>query len=259
MEFAGRPFRMFDLAGADYVARLMQQGLYEPPLPMLTMAVIARTQGLFLDVGANNGLYSILAAITRTDLRVLAFEPHPEVLKALRRNLALNELSERVTVHEIALSDSVGTAELHVPDDAHGLLETSASLEAGFKPFVRTITVDKRRLDDLDLGGEVSLIKADIEGHEAAFLNGALGVLQRDRPMVFAEMLAPAVATFRSLSQMMMELGYLPFRLRQEQAILTRAIAYDPLAWNYVLVPREKMPLFEDCCTTHQIEIVRPQ
>ena len=51
LRFADRDFFLDDLDGSDLVAKQMQQGFYEAPLPMLTMAIIVRNPGIFLDVG----------------------------------------------------------------------------------------------------------------------------------------------------------------------------------------------------------------
>lgn len=258
IEFAGRRFLLQAVGGSDSVAGQMQQGHYEAPLPLLTMAILCRSRGLFLDVGANNGLYSVLAAKARPDVEVVAFEPYPPVLEVLRSNLRINGIEDRVTITEAALSDANGTATLFLPDESHGLLETSCSLEPDFKPFHRSLDVPTLRLDDLVLSDRVALIKVDIEGHEAAFLRGAAGLLERDRPIVFAEMLPVAEPNFYAISKMMRELDYLFFRLRSCAAIHAEFITHDPLAWNYGLVPRDKMSTFIESCATHLVEVVQP-
>jgi hypothetical protein len=50
-----------------------------------------------------------------------------------------------------------------------------------------SIPIDVRRLDDVDLGRRVSLIKIDTEGYEVAFLRGAGELIERDRPVIFGE------------------------------------------------------------------------
>lgn len=258
IEFAGREFYLSSAQGSDSVAPLMQKGIYEAPLPILVMAVTARTDGLFLDVGANNGLYSILATISRPEASAIAFEPYPPVLQVLHENLAVNGLTPRVRVMEVALSDAAGSAPLFLPDQAHGLLETSCSLEVDFKPDSNEhAAVVTARLDDIELGGKVSLIKVDIEGHEAAFFRGARRTLHEHRPVIFAEMLPPAAAYFEEMSSFMAELDYLCFRLRRDVAILTKTIKHDHLAWNYGLIPSEKMGMFRQICDFHCIELLQ--
>jgi FkbM family methyltransferase len=255
-EFAGRTFVFDDANGSDLVAKQMQAGSYEIPLPILLMAAVTRTKGLFLDIGANNGLYSILAAKARPDAKVIAFEPYQGVRDVLISNLKLNEVKDRVEVCNVALSDKTGLATLHIPDGSHGLLETSASLEADFKPFSQTASVPTIRLDELDLGDKVSVIKIDVEGHEAAVLRGAAACLEQHRPIVFAEMLLGAQLQFPSITERLSRLDYLFFRLRPDCAIHTKVIKFDTLAWNYAFVPPSAIQIFLNCCSTHSIEVL---
>lgn len=259
LRFADRDFVLDDLDGADLVAKQMQQGFYEAPLPMLTMALIVRNPGIFLDVGANNGLYSVLAGITKPDVRIVAFEPYPLALEILKRNIAANNLSDRVDIRSVALSDSEGSATLYLPDREHGLLETSCSLEPGFRPRNRTLEkeVVKVSLDNIELPGPIGLIKADIEGHELAFLEGARKTIARDRPFVFAEVLPPNPENMKGLTKYIQQLGYMDFRLRKEVAIYAETVEHDPLAWNHAFVPRDRLATFENACGAHKVELVR--
>ena len=256
LRFADRDFVLEDLDGADLVAKQMQEGSYEAPLPMLTMAIMARSPGLFLDVGANNGLYSVLAGITTPSTKIVAFEPYPPVLEILKINVRANCLSDRIGIYPIALGDSKGLATLYLPDQAHGLLETSCSLEAEFKAPHQTIEVQKDCLDNIELPGPISLIKADIEGHELAFLEGARKTIARDRPYVFVEVLPSKPEKLSGLTTFVQQMGYLDFCLRKEVAINSDSVAHDPLAWNHAFVPRDRLPLFEKACGAHHLRLV---
>ncbi len=259
LRFADRDFVLDDLDGADLVAKQMQQGFYEAPLPMLTMAIIVRNPGIFLDVGANNGLYSVLAGISRPDVKIIAFEPYPPALEVLKRNVSANGLLDRVDIRSIALSDSEGSATLYLPDRYHEFLETSSSLEPGFRPRNRTLKkeVKKAPLDNIELPDRVGVIKADIEGHELAFLEGARKTIARDRPFVFVEVLPPNPENMNGLTKFIQQMGYVDFLLRKEVAICSETVDHDPLAWNHAFVPRDRIAIFEHGCSAHQIKLVR--
>lgn len=255
--FAGKEFLLLSAKGADLVARGIQDGSYEAPLPMILSALVARTTGLFLDVGANNGVYSMIAAATRADVHVIAFEPFPPVLSLLRDNIALNKFQGRIKVQPVALSDSKGAVPIYLPAQDHGLVETSASLQAGFIANSQsTMTVPTARLDDIPIDDPVSVIKVDIEGFELEFLRGASALIARDRPFIFAEMLSASTAKFPEISQRLFDHGYMAFRLRPDQAIHAHWIVFDEHAWNYALIPVEKLPLFRAVCTVHGLEIL---
>ena len=244
--FAGQSFRLDGAGGMDLVARQMRAGSYEAPLPLLMMATLLRTPGDFVDVGANTGLYSVMAAAVAYDRAVYSFEPHPEIAAALQRNVELNGAGTRVTIHRVALSDSAGVLKLYLPDQGHGLVETSASLEREFQPAASSIDVDVRRLDDLVFPAPVAVMKVDIEGHEDACLRGAAGLIGRDRPFIFAEVLGPARRD--ALGALIRDLSYLDFRLRPDMAILDAEVLFDDQAWNHALVPVERLAHFAAIC-----------
>ena len=79
---------------------------------MILMGMVARTKGIFVDVGGNYGIYTILAGLTRADVEIHTFEPLREAVDHLHQNAALNGIAKRVTVHDLALSDSAGQAKL---------------------------------------------------------------------------------------------------------------------------------------------------
>jgi FkbM family methyltransferase len=80
-----------------------------------TFRKVVRTAESFLDIGANSGFYTLLAAAERPNIRCDAFEPVPRIYKRLCEHIELNGFANRCRAHNVALSDSVGTAQFHVP------------------------------------------------------------------------------------------------------------------------------------------------
>lgn len=259
IEFAGQRFKLDPAGGADIVAQTIAAGAYEAPLPIMIAAMVCRLPGMFLDIGANNGVYSMIVASVAPDKRIMAFEPFPPIVELLRKNIALNDLNDRVEVVEAALSDEDGEATIYLPDPRHGLIETSASLEAGFSAnSTPNLTVPTKRLDSIQLPDAVCVAKVDIEGFELEFLRGATETIKRDRPIIFAEMLECVDHKFAEITRIMGETGYLLFRLRPDQAIQMPWVTFDMQAWNYCLLPREKLHVFREACAFHGLEILAP-
>src|ERR1700720_2369665 len=75
-----------------------------------------------VDVGANCGLYT--RKLSRLSRQVYAFEPSHQMADLLRKTSASN-----VSVHEIALSDQTGSAELFIPQNEREPVYGLASLE----------------------------------------------------------------------------------------------------------------------------------
>jgi len=134
-----------------------------------------------VDVGANCGLYT--RQLARLSRQVHAFEPSRQMARLLRRTSASN-----VSVHEIALSDHNGDAELFIPQGDSGLVYGLASLEPRTDSPTKLVSthVPTARLDAI-VNQDVAFVKIDVEGHELNVLNGAVELLERSQPVFLVE------------------------------------------------------------------------
>lgn len=168
-----------------------------------------------VDVGANYGLYT--RELARRSRRVYAFEPSRTLVDMLRRTSASN-----VEIHDVALSDRDGVATLSVPLDGDEAVHSLASIEAVsvgeagscLNELVRTVRLDSIVRDD------VAFIKIDVEGHELRVLNGATGVLQRNRPIFLVESEERhRISTTASVFEFFEAHGYRGYFLRLGQVV----------------------------------------
>jgi FkbM family methyltransferase len=137
-----------------------------------------------IDVGAHVGLHALAWARRFERATVIAIEPG-RAAGTLRRNVVRNELGERITVIECALSDREGEGELYVAaDDAYTALSDTRR-----HPILATTRVELRTLDSIAAGLAVplGLVKIDVEGHEDAVIAGGRACLARDKPVLFVE------------------------------------------------------------------------
>ena len=143
-----------------------------------------------LDIGANWGLYTWrLAERVGPQGRVYAFEPNPGHTARLQ---AIRGSRSWISIHQVALSDHAGEAQLHIPVVEDRQVSALASLAVPpdrTSVAHETITVPLARLDDLlpADGPPVSFIKCDVEGHEPAVLRGAEQTLRRWQPSLLIE------------------------------------------------------------------------
>ncbi len=177
------------------IAKLRRAG--EPELGILRQ--LAPADCVAIDVGANRGCYSY--ALSHIARKVEAFEPHPALAAFMRRKLGAN-----VCVHEVALSNRAGVAELHIPHDKSGAdthlcssLRKPDSSSSYSKISVRLATIDEFSFDD------VGFIKIDVEGCDLDVIEGAQRTIAQLRPVLLVELLTPAhddpIAAIEKISQ----------------------------------------------------------
>ena len=134
---------------------------------------------VFVDIGANVGMYSIWAAKTR-GTRVFAFEPESQNYALLNRNIWCNDLGDRVSAYCLALSDGLSLSQLHLSQFmAGGSCHTfGAALNFALQPVVMpfrqgALAID---LDTLIARNEIPVpqhIKLDVDGLEHKVIAGA--------------------------------------------------------------------------------------
>ena len=172
-------------------------GRWEPALQRWFVRLV-RPGMVVYDVGANYGMHSILLSrLVGAKGRVFAFEPDPDVVRALRDAIALNG-QQNVQLVERALGDSTGRAHFARGENAAiGALQPQAS--AGFE-------VSVVRLDDFvfaEQNAAPQLLKLDVEGAEASVLEHGRRVLLETRPILLIELHTPEqdVRVGRALQQ----------------------------------------------------------
>lgn len=149
-----------------------------------------RSGAVILDVGAQVGLYAMLAArwVGETG-RIFAFDPSPEAVSILKRHLAINHLSQNVTVVAGAAGAEDGVITM---DMAGAAPENSLASAQHAGRSYRTIEVPVMRLDHFCVGQQIkpSLIKIDTEGWELHVLRGA-GALLKDETITWVVEMHP--------------------------------------------------------------------
>ncbi|HXL22094.1 MAG TPA: FkbM family methyltransferase [Candidatus Dormibacteraeota bacterium] len=149
-----------------------------------------RPHSVFLDVGANVGIFSLSASKAFPSCTIVAFEPTTTTFHRLSQNISLNHASN-VQPFRLALSNSSGTATLNLNSSSRdGLNTLGHPSHPDFAPagteLVPIITLDEflasHRLPRVDL------MKVDAEGAELFIFQGAEELLRRpDAPLILYE------------------------------------------------------------------------
>lgn len=177
------------MLGNDHSLCLYVSGTFEPNELVFLGQILAPGMTM-LDVGANEGLYTLFGASrVGPDGRVVSFEPSSRERRSLQHNIARNQLGN-VTVVPVAVGSGEGTAALQIASGVHSGHNTLGALVYDEAPAVGVEHVPVERLDSVvaRLGiARVDVVKIDVEGAEMHVLEGARKTLAAHRPILLVE------------------------------------------------------------------------
>jgi FkbM family methyltransferase len=191
--------------------------------------------GTFLDVGAHVGHWSIRLAEKAG--YVYAVEPNPATLRILRKNIMINDV-ENVYPVEVAAWDSETRLTLTDPNDEI----SGGSTRTVEGPSDGVIQVEACPLDNVLAGGEIDLVKLDVEGADLHALRGMRNILAGDKPVLFIE--AHDYAGYYTRQELIDTLADLGYEAEVAHTYLTRwqpdGVLDDPVTADYLVArPRE--------------------
>jgi FkbM family methyltransferase len=165
-----------------------------------------------------------------------------EIAGILEANMRVSELSGLVTLHPVALGADAGVAMLYFPRADHGLIETSASLNSGFRSQhsarreVQVARLDER-LSWVSMAGRDVLLKIDVESREADVLRGAPELLNNLRPAIVAELL-PGV-DLAWFEQLCLQGGYSHYALQPAGPVKAFEMIASERQRDHLFLPQE--------------------
>lgn len=154
------------------------------------LSLLKDGNGSVLDVGANIGIMTVHLGKTLPNCTIHAFEPIPSNVTILKKIISHFRLT-KVKVHEIAVGEHEGKVKMILPNNgktkmqglSHIKHESITEWNEGeeFEVSINTI-------DDSILNEKVQGIKIDVENFEYFALLGAKKMLERDHPIIYAEL-----------------------------------------------------------------------
>lgn len=181
-------FKMY-IPTDDYIIgqSIVTTSKYEPHVTSFITKTL-RPDMVFIDVGANLGYFSLLAAsIIKAKGQVFAFEPSQNNYNYLLLNAELNGFSN-VDVYPFAVAERKSCFE-YLMDGSNGAIEeVEYTIEVlKNKVLVRSVTLDEtlKNIDRLDV------MKVDTEGSEFRVLSGGLELIRKHHPIIFSEFSPP--------------------------------------------------------------------
>ena len=154
---------------------------------ILSFIKIVATADVFIDIGANRGYYSLVALSSSKSINVHSFEVNQKTVSKLESHL--NQFNNRnIEVHDLALGNHNGTANLHSYEDLGSGMDTLFPLEKYGK--TRSLEVPVRTLDSIfDSVDPAStyVMKIDVEGGELDIIRGGACFIAQANPIIIME------------------------------------------------------------------------
>lgn len=169
---------------------------------------LCKSSTVVLDIGANTGLYALVAKTLNPNAQVYAFEPVKRVYEKLQANIQLNNYDIRA--YECAVSDQNGNAVIYDMDTEHIYSVTVNKNIASPNTKVKEVEIRTLMLKNLieeEKLNYVDLIKIDVETHEPQVLKGMSTYLQLYKPTLLIEVLNEEVA--QEINQILKGMDYL--------------------------------------------------
>lgn len=204
-------------------------------------------KGTFLDIGANEGWYSLLAALYGA--RVYSFEPIEETYQRLAKNIMLNNLTEIRPFH-MGLGEKEGTEQFYYHRSISGA-SSRANLDYYSDGSAQKIECPMDTLDHVRAQEQIEkidLIKCDVEGGELFVYRGGRETIRRFRPFVLSEMLRKWSAKFHyhpdEIIKLFADLDYICVALSKKEpgtGYILEHMLDTTEETNFLFVPAEKV------------------
>lgn len=211
--------------------RIAVSGVYEPDV---SDALTANADRDFIDIGANVGFFSIHLAMQAGCRKVLSIEPNPRAYAYLERNIAQNEVADRVEVVRRAVASESAELELVAFEGREEYSSISSNVHPGVQGLKETRYKVQAEPLDLILEGrsiEPGLIKIDAEGAELQVLQGMEKTIATFRPVLICEVGGSTFGSdVKAITNQLKKMNYEIFTLNGVPTVLDPTLGGEILA-----------------------------
>lgn len=229
------------------------EGCYEPGQFYFLNQVLKEGM-VFVDAGANTGLYSLFASkMVGSNGLVLAIEPSQREVSRLEKHFLLNSVYN-ARVKKIALSNRTTQCELLIADtghEGHNTLGDFGYQETILKKKEKVLTDTLDNILENESIEKVDVMKMDIEGSEFLALQGARKTITSSRPIILIELsdrlLKKQNCNSRQVLGFLREFSYVVYyfnKITGKPVLLTKAENYYD-SENMIALPREKVHVMQ--------------
>ncbi|MEJ8819336.1 FkbM family methyltransferase [Lacibacter sp. H407] len=186
---------LIEVSANDHIEKyLFWYGSYEKK-EVATMQTLLGVDSVVVDIGANIGYFSLMAAKKATAGHIYSFEPATKNLEKLKRNISLNRITNIYPI-QAAINNVSGKTTFYISTDENSGMSGLRITEnfSGQSETVKCITLDEAVLE-YNLP-KIDLIKIDVEGSEINVLQGMTKTRTDQKPIVLIEVSAVTLSLY---------------------------------------------------------------
>lgn len=183
-------YQIYYSKGTSIIERYKRDGAYEKDFVLHLLRTLNKIEGekVFIDVGANIGMISLLCLSELDNLTIYAFEPGKHQFDLFTKTIQENKLTSKIKLNSLALSNTKAIVDFHVhdPEDVSGdgFIDTKRAGKTSLTK-VQTDTLDN--WFDENKPSRIDVIKIDTEGAEFYILQGSQKIIQKFKPVIYLE------------------------------------------------------------------------
>tara|TARA_B100000315_G_scaffold230165_1_gene240323 strand:+ start:1200 stop:2156 length:957 start_codon:yes stop_codon:yes gene_type:complete len=199
--------------------------LIHPYIPEQIIPKFCKPGSVVMDIGANVGEWTLnMAKMVGDTGKVFSIEPVPFMVKALKKTVAINNLSQ-VSIFQGAISNKIGSSPLTIPYTKDNLaLSFGSQLGDEYKPPPKDVVVSWEAMEtsktievqttDIDSFcsekniQRLDFIKVDVEGHEKYVIEGGSQTFKTLKPALFLEVGAEKIEDRQIIADQLRKLNY---------------------------------------------------
>jgi len=198
---------------------------------------------VIIDIGANIGYYSLVAATANINSEIYAFEPVDRIVNRFNKQIEINNF-KNIKVEKLVVGDTNDKVSFYIPKG--NSMALASSTKKGWVKETEEVIIKSITLDNYSKEKKISkidLIKMDCEFHELEVLRGMKTILEKDKPLILMEILfseSKGVKDYFEYSQskeiedIMIENSYNFYLITSTKLIRVNKLAYNKIDRNYL-------------------------
>lgn len=200
---------------------------------------LIKDNSIVLDIGANNGWYTLNVLKNKINVKVFSFEPIPALYENLIQNLKLNKFPIN-NAYNIGISNINEKIEFFFDPTSHG----ASSIKNNRKNLKsQKIKCNVESIDNIVLNldiNKIDFVKIDVEGNELNVIKGGIKTLKKFYPIIFIELLRKWSSNFgyhpNDVIKILLDIGYYCYEFNVNKLKRIETITSETEITNYFFI-----------------------